>query len=164
MARNAGLRRGRVGSADEGTEQGKEIVMGDFWKDTEVIDRYTRAQALEDGVLVDVSKLAREQGFNWPVAITAAVQGYIDPPPEFPCQDATGRLWDLLTMLRIAVKKGGRIVEFKVIFQLPKSRPYAANEKRFREGRNMRVVTLKAVSGPGDRGEPVLTVMLPGED
>ena len=28
----------------------------------------------------------------------------------------------------------------------------------------MRLVTLKAVSGPGDDGEPVMTVMLPGED
>lgn len=138
--------------------------MSDFWKDAKVIDAYTRAQALDDGVLVDVSKLAREQGFNWPVAVTAAVQGYIKPPKEFPCQDETGRLWDLLTMLRLAVKKGGRVIEFKVIFQLHKSRPYAANEKRFREGRNMRTVTLKAVSGPGDQGEPVLTVMLPDED
>ena len=28
----------------------------------------------------------------------------------------------------------------------------------------MRLVTLKAVSGPGDDGEPVMTFMLPGED
>jgi hypothetical protein len=28
----------------------------------------------------------------------------------------------------------------------------------------MRLVTLKAVSGPGDDGEPVMTLMLPDED
>jgi hypothetical protein len=28
----------------------------------------------------------------------------------------------------------------------------------------MRLVTLKAVSGPGDEGEPVMTIMLPEED
>ena len=30
--------------------------------------------------------------------------------------------------------------------------------------RQRRVVTLKAVCGPGDRAEPVITIMLPRED
>ena len=32
------------------------------------------------------------------------------------------------------------------------------------DGEGMRLVTLKAVSGPGDDGEPVMTFMLPEED
>ena len=32
------------------------------------------------------------------------------------------------------------------------------------EPEGMRLVTLKAVSGPGDDGEPVMTFMLPEED
>ena len=38
----------------------------------ESIYRYTRAQAIEDGVLVDVTETAREAGFRCPVAITHA--------------------------------------------------------------------------------------------
>jgi len=34
-----------------------------------VIHTYTRAQAIEDGVLIDVSEMAREAGFRWPVAV-----------------------------------------------------------------------------------------------
>ena len=35
-----------------------------------VISTYTRAQAIEDGVLVDVGSTAQEAGFKWPVALT----------------------------------------------------------------------------------------------
>jgi len=38
----------------------------------EVVSVYTRAQAIADGVLIDVSEMAGEAGFRWPVAITAA--------------------------------------------------------------------------------------------
>jgi len=38
----------------------------------EVISTYTRARALEDGVLVDVRAMAKEAGFRFPVAMTAA--------------------------------------------------------------------------------------------
>ena len=38
----------------------------------EVISAYSRGQALEDGVLVDAGSMAKEAGFRWPVAITAA--------------------------------------------------------------------------------------------
>jgi len=38
-----------------------------------VIDAYSRAQAIEDGVLVDVSATAREAGLRYPVALTRAV-------------------------------------------------------------------------------------------
>ena len=45
-----------------------------------IIARYTRAQAIEDGVLIDVSKMAKEAGFVIPVAVTDAVWNeYIVP-------------------------------------------------------------------------------------
>ena len=37
------------------------------------ISAYTRAQAIEDGILVDVSDTAREAGFTIPVAVTRTV-------------------------------------------------------------------------------------------
>ena len=59
------------------------------------ISAYTRAQAIDDGILVDVSGTAREAGFNIPVAITRSVwnrlvallEGYRG------FQDERGRLW-----------------------------------------------------------------------
>ncbi len=44
-----------------------------------VIYSYTCAQAIADGVLVDVSETAREVGFRWPVAITAAMHDRLTP-------------------------------------------------------------------------------------
>jgi len=38
----------------------------------DVIFTYSRAQALDDGVLVDAGPMAKDCGFRWPVAITAA--------------------------------------------------------------------------------------------
>ena len=61
-----------------------------------VIMSYTRAQALEDGVLVDAGPLAREAGFHWPVALTRAVwedcvslDGGRQPPPGLSGSDWT---------------------------------------------------------------------------
>ena len=67
----------------------------------EVIYRYTRAQAIEDGVLVDVSETAREAGFRWPVAMTSAawadcVAWSEEDNQRQVNQDESGRLWDVL--------------------------------------------------------------------
>ena len=43
-----------------------------MFEEAEVIHRYSRADALRDGVLIDVSATAREAGIVWPVALTAA--------------------------------------------------------------------------------------------
>ena len=47
-----------------------------------VIFSYTCAQAIADGVLVDVSKLAKEAGFRFPVAVTAGVWAECVTVPE----------------------------------------------------------------------------------
>ena len=44
-----------------------------------VISCYSRAQAIEDGVLVDVTNMAREAGFKWPVALTHADGVIVSP-------------------------------------------------------------------------------------
>ena len=41
-----------------------------------VLSVYTRAQAIEDGFLVDVSDTAREAGFKIPVAVSRTVWDY----------------------------------------------------------------------------------------
>jgi hypothetical protein len=70
----------------------------------DVISRYTREQAIEDGVLMDVSEAAREAGFRIPVALTrAAWAEYVEVPEGVIAQDEAGRLWDVLWMARDAI-------------------------------------------------------------
>ena len=46
------------------------------------ISAYTRAQAIEDGILVDVSETAREAGFKIPVAVTRTVWNRLVALPD----------------------------------------------------------------------------------
>ncbi len=72
----------------------------------DIIHAYTRKEAIEDGVLVDVSKLAKEAGFKWPVAMTSAVHAkYVQVPPAADWQDETGRLWDILMVLHFNIRQ-----------------------------------------------------------
>jgi hypothetical protein len=77
----------------------------------------TRADALRDGVLIDVTATAREAGIRWPVALTAAAwERCVAVPPGVVCQDEAGRLWDVLYLLKLAIGRsaGGRVMPFAV--------------------------------------------------
>lgn len=120
----------------------------------DVIHAYTRADALADGVLVDISKWAREAGFKYPLAVTEAVWDIIEPSEELRAdgQDAIGRAWDLLTILRHEVRRSADDeVHFAPLFVL-------------KPAHKAEPVEMWAKCGPGDDGEPVITIMLPGED
>jgi hypothetical protein len=121
----------------------------------DLIHSYSRQQAVEDGVLVDVTATAREAGFRYPVALTATVFGaYVEVPPSMSGQDAPGRLWDILWMLRHAIRgdsEGGPVILFQLLVRNSETAP-------------PRLVTLKSICGPGDDAEPVITIMLPHED
>ena len=120
-----------------------------------VIHSYTRAEAIRDGVLVDVTKTATEAGFQFPVALTRAVyEAYVRVPADVSGQDEDGRLWDILWMLRWAIRSAKGEHPSELPFKL-----YVAQA----EGKQT-LVELKAHCGPGDDGEPVLTVLLPDED
>jgi hypothetical protein len=121
----------------------------------EVIHSYSRAQAIEDGVLVDVSPVAREAGLRFPVALTRSVwELYVAVPTGVECQDESGRLWDVVWMLAVAIRTSRQADLATIRYQL---------HVRNNNARST-LVTLKAVCGPGDAGEPVITVMLPDED
>ena len=63
----------------------------------EVIFSYTRAQAIEGGVLIDVTPTALEAGFRFPVAATAALMGAIETiPRQYSHEDREGRLRDVM--------------------------------------------------------------------
>ena len=122
--------------------------------DFEVIHSYSRAQALEDGVLIDITETTREAGIRFPVAVTNNVfASYVRIPAGVEAQDEKGRLWDIAFMLAIAIRRlgnGSSIINYEL---------YVRNNNRRAE-----LVRLKAVCGPGDDGKPVVTVMLHNED
>lgn len=121
-----------------------------------VIYAYTRAQALADGVLVDASDLAREAGYVFPVALTETLfHSYIVPELDLVAegQSIQGRLWDLLFVLRFAIAKArdNDTILFSVLFLMSRDADPVP-------------IDLKAICGPGDDGEPVITAMLVDED
>lgn len=73
-----------------------------------IISVYTRAEAIKDGVLIDVSKTANEGGFKYLVAVTSGVWAEVVVPDEKAKnrgESERGRLWDLISMMRIAAKQ-----------------------------------------------------------
>ena len=133
----------------------REAVMNEPFG--EVISSYSRAQAIEDGVLVDVSDMAREAGFKFPVAMTRTVWGqYVEVPHGVQAQDEAGRLWDVLWMLLIAIKtgKGGSVIEFSLLVRNHNHKLHHIKDR----------VSIKAICCRGDDTEPVITIMLPNED
>jgi hypothetical protein len=136
---------------------------GDGW---DTIHSYSRAQAFEDGFLVEVSGTseAREAGFVVPVALTTAVweqyarwdTATVSQKQRGLGQSTAGRLWDVLYMASHAMRghRGGSNTLLYPLFVIPcDGRSTTARE-----------VTLKIHSGPGDNGEHVITIMLPDED
>jgi len=135
-------------------------TLTDFFGD--VIECYTRADAINDGVLIEVPReLGREAGFTVPVAVTSAVWDLIDPGnlDDIPGQSIEGRLWDVLWLCGCAARatRGKSIVLFKCAFLFHRG-------DRVTEITEHKTHVLKAVCGPGDQGEPVITIMLHGED
>lgn len=126
-------------------------------QDFPVVFSYSRAQAISDGVLRDVTPTAQEAGFRYPVAMTAVAWADCVAWPssgDASGQSEAGRLWDVLTMARVAVKRAaGDTVELTVLVV-----PLRGASRR------PQLMRLKMVVGPGDDLEPVITIMLPGED
>jgi hypothetical protein len=126
-----------------------------MFEKADLIHAYTRADALREGELIDVSPVSREVGIRYPVTLTRAVwERCVEIPPGVLCQDEAGRLWDVAWLLACAVRSGAGSPAVRFAFNV-------RNDNR--EGIPP-LVRLKAVCGPGDNGEPVVDVMLPDED
>lgn len=130
----------------------------------DAIYSYTRADALDDGYLVDVTATAREAGFRYPVALTrAAWEDCVawsdeDTDRKHWPQDQAGRLWDVLSMTRFyiagATRRDPRVDRCIVeLVRVP----------RQGSGCMARHVALTAVIGGGDDGEPVITIGQPAD-
>lgn len=75
------------------------------WTEDHVISRYTREQAIEDGVLVDVTRQAKETGILLPTVITEHVHQVLEDIPAGSGQDYRGRLHDVLWMTYLKLKQ-----------------------------------------------------------
>jgi hypothetical protein len=129
----------------------------------DVVFSYSRAQAIADGVLVDVSQTAREAGFRISVALTSAAWSdavewtEADSSRTGEYQDQSGRLWDVVCLAYRAAKS--------VAHRAPETDRVAFTVLRIpRSGGNAQPLDLEMHIGGGDHHEPVATIMLPGED
>ena len=121
-----------------------------------VIYSYTRAQAVADGVQVEVTKTAQEAGIKFPVFLTRTVfDAYVAVPEGVTGQDEAGRLWDICWMLRFAIARSHGHTD-----RLPVAL-YVRNDNRA-----ARLVKLIASCGALDIDDPqpAITVMMPDED
>lgn len=116
-------------------------------KEFELISKYTRANAIDDGVLVDVTEMAREKGFKCPVAINSSVQAILESGLKKKKEDYKGRLSDLLFLAYMAARKAG-----------------GNSEIFFSVGIGRKIENFKMMAGPGDNAELVITITLPDED
>lgn len=127
-----------------------------LFSEEDLISVYTRDDAVRDGMLVDVSEMAREVGFTIPVSVTRALwDQYVTPDPRsIPNgQSIEGRLWDTLWMSFLAARcaNNRNLVAYKVIY--------------IQKAAQRRVITLWMRIGAADpQGHPCITIMLPGED
>ena len=120
--------------------------------EADIISTYTRAEAIEDGVLIDVTETAKEAGIKVPTAVTAAVWSEVITPDETrrsQGQSEEGRLWDVLNILRYTAQ---RSKESTLTFYV------LVKDQRLHKAH------LKSTIAGGDDGEPVITIMLPNED
>ena len=122
----------------------------------EIIYSYTRAQAVADGLQVEVSKVAAEAGIRFPVFLTRTVYDqFVTVPEGVTAQDEAGRLWDIVWMTRFGIIRARPGVD-----RIPVAL-YVRNDNQ-----RSRLVKLVATCGPLDIDDPqpAITVMLPDED
>ena len=122
----------------------------------EIVYSYTRAQAVADGMQVEVTKTAAEAGIRFPMFLTRAVyDAYVAVPPGVTAQDEAGRLWDVVYMTRWAITRSRPGVQ-----RLPVAL-YVRNDNRA-----AKLIKLVATCGPLDMDDPqpAITVAMPAED
>lgn len=136
--------------------EANSVLFEDFG---ELVHVVTRADLIADGLLVDVSKVARLCGFRIPVALTAAAWvdcvAWTKDDSLAQChQDEGGRLWDVLWLAQRAAvaAKDASVITFELL-------------RVVRDGESLMPspAALTMMVGPGDNGEPVITVKLTDE-
>jgi uncharacterized protein DUF6573 len=119
----------------------------------EVIYSYTRKQAIADGVLVDVTTMAKEAGFTCNTVVTQSLWAAINKIPKnfASWESVDGRLWDVLWMARMAagspLNRGKQRLTYQLIMHTRNLEPF-----------HDQIIELVLDVGPGDQGEIVVTI------
>ncbi len=110
---------------------------------------YSRAQAIRDGMLIDVTPLAREVGFRDAVSFTrrALIQSTGGRSADQPDFDARLLLLLFSAVSALRAQSHRRLTEIHFT-----AHPAAGPD-------HGPAVALKIIAGPGDRGETVLTIL-----
>jgi len=120
-----------------------------MFTDDDIIHTYTRREAIADGVLVDVTGVAREAGFRIPVAITAGVMA------EY-LSDLSGE------------ERDAKLSRFlSILSEIGRSNPDSSRVVVFvlnRDATPPKLLELIVSLGPDDNGDACITVMFPHED
>ena len=126
-----------------------------------VLSVYTRAQAIADGILVDVSETAREAGFKIPVAVTRGVWDRLVALPEGyrGFQDESGRLWDVLWMAHYYAVRASNRDRMRMCVLVRDIRKDLRDSNR-PPRKHFPIVAI----GAGDRGKAAITIMFPEDD
>ena len=115
-----------------------------------VVYSYTRAQAVADGVQVEVTKTAQEAGIKFPMFLTRAVyDAYVTVPEGVTAQDEAGRLWNLVWMTRFGILRARPGVD-----RIPVAL-YVRNDNH-----RAKLVKLIAQCGPLDIDDPAPAITL----
>lgn len=112
--------------------------------------RKARQDAIDDGDLIEITRMGRDAGITYPIAVSARAAERMVPFPNIPQETVTENLWDTLHAFRAkAFATTKEEFEFQVSLYQNGLVPN---------------LTFKAAVSPGDDGEPVITIMLPDED
>ncbi|MDD3856772.1 MAG: helix-turn-helix domain-containing protein [Methanoculleus sp.] len=112
--------------------------------------RKMRQDAIDDGDLVEITRMGRDIGIMIPLAVSARAAQSMVPFPNIPQETVTENLWDTLHAFRA---KARTTTEEEFEFQV----------SLYQNG-IVPTLTFKAAVSPGDGGEPVITIMLPDEN
>ena len=112
--------------------------------------RKARQDAIDDGDLIEITRMGRDLGITYPLAVSARVAQSMVPFTNIPQDTVTENLWDTLHAFR------------------DKARTTTEGEFEFQASIYLNglvpTLTFRAAVSPGDDGEPVITIMLPDED
>ena len=144
------------------THTGKPVAdygPGHPFTGAEIVSSYSRAQAIDDGILIDVSQSAvGKLGFRFPVAVTQGTwETFVSPglaglPEAEAGALCVQRTASLLAIVRDCIMAAGKAGGDRI------------HALAFSERQPRQAVEIWCRCGPGDRGEPVLTIMLADED
>ena len=113
-------------------------------------ERKMRQDAIDDGDLIEITRMGRDLGIIFPLAVSARAAQSMVPFPNIPQEVVTENLWDTLNAFRAkACTTTGEEFEFQVSLYLNGLVP---------------TLTFKAAVSPGDDGDPVITIVLPDEN